>query len=183
MSDEAPKRNRSLWLVSLLLLLSAAALWGSSRLVWVASARDAGVRGIVLDQRTGAEEASAVVPLALLALAGVAAMIATGGWPRRVFGAVLAVAGLAACWTAVNGVRFGGFPDGAPVAEIYAGRALALAGGILMVAAGLAGFKGAGRMPRLGARYSAPGAKRTVRDPDTELWESLSDGEDPTASR
>ena len=81
------------------------------------------------------------------------------------------------------GVRFGGYAAGLPVAEMLIGRGLAVLAGILVIVGGLAGIKGASRMPRLGARYSAPGAKRTARDPDTELWEALTDGEDPTAGR
>lgn len=162
------------------LLLGAAALWGSSRLVWTATLRDAGVRGMVLDKQTGAEHSGALVPLAVLALAGVAGMIATGGWPRRILGVLLALAGAAACWTAVSGFAFGGYPDGAPVAAIYSGRGLALLGGILMILGGLLATRRAGTMPRLGAKYAAPGKRKTVRDPDTELWEALSEGEDPT---
>src|SRR4051794_40195117 len=90
--------RRPLWIIAAALLLGAAALWGSSRLVWSATSHDAGVRGVVLDLQTGAEHSGALVPLAVLALAGVAGMVATGGWPRRVLGVVLALAGLAACW-------------------------------------------------------------------------------------
>jgi hypothetical protein len=165
------------------LLLGALALWGSSRLVWFAQLRDAGVRGMVLDTQTGAQQSGALVPLAVLAVAGVAGMVATGGWPRRVLGVVVAVAGLAACWVALNGVRFSGFPDAAPVWQIFTGRALALLGGILVILGGLIGTKRAAAMPRLGARYAAPSVKKTARDPDTELWEALSEGEDPTTDR
>lgn len=164
----------------MLLLLGAAALWGSSRLIWSAQPRDAGVRGTILDTQTGAQHSGALIPLALLAVAGVAGAVATGGWPRRVLGVVLAIAGLWACWIAVDGVSFGGFPAGAPVWQIYLGRVLALVGGILVVLGGLVSSRRAGVMPRLGARYSAPSAKKTVRDSDTELWEALDEGEDPT---
>ncbi|WP_158888860.1 Trp biosynthesis-associated membrane protein [Amycolatopsis anabasis] len=170
-------------MVSVALLLGSAALWGASRMTWTAANRDAGVRGLVLETKTGAEQASALVPLAILALAGVAGMVATGGWPRRVLGVLLALAGVAACWVAVDGLRWSGYPDGAPSAEIVTAHILAAAGGILVILGGLAGTRGAGRMPRLGARYAAPGAKRVAPDPDTELWEALSDGEDPTAGR
>ncbi len=162
------------------LLLGAAALWGSSRLVWSAQLRDAGVRGTILETQTGAQHSGALVPLAFLAVAGVAGAIATGGWPRRVLGGVLAVAGLWACWIAVDGVSFGGFPAGAPIWQIYLGRGLALLAGILVLLGGLISTRRAGAMPRLGARYSAPSVRKAARDPDTELWEALSEGEDPT---
>jgi hypothetical protein len=177
-ADPAPKRP--LWIVSVALLLGSGALWGASRMTWSAGFRDAGVRGMVLETKTGADQAVALVPLAVLALAGVAGMVATGGWPRRILGVVLAVSGVAACWVAFAGQRWTGFPDGVPSGEIFTGHAIAVAGGILVILGGLLGIKGAGRMPRLGARYSAPGAKRAAPDPDTEMWEALSEGEDPT---
>ncbi|SFB37071.1 trp region conserved hypothetical membrane protein [Amycolatopsis marina] len=183
MSDPVQPDKRPLWIVVAALLLGAAALWGSSRLIWFAEERDGGVRGIVLDTATGAQRAGALVPIAVLAVAGVAGMVATGGWPRRVLGVLLGLAGVAACWLAVDGLRTSGYPDGAPVGEILAGRGLAAAGGILVVLGGLLGVRKAARMPRLGARYSAPQREPVARDPDTELWQALSDGEDPTSGR
>ncbi|TNC23934.1 Trp biosynthesis-associated membrane protein [Amycolatopsis alkalitolerans] len=174
--------KRPLWIVAATLLLGAAALWGGSRLVWSAQQRDGGVRGMLLETQTGAQHSGALVPLAVLAVAGVAGAVATGGWPRRVLGVVLAVAGLWACWIAVDGVSFSGFPPGAPVWQMFLGRALTLLAGILVLLGGLIATKRAGAMPRLGARYAAPSVKKTARDPDTELWEALSEGEDPTDS-
>ncbi|GAA4548662.1 Trp biosynthesis-associated membrane protein [Amycolatopsis samaneae] len=165
------------------LLLGAAALWGASRLVWFAEFRDGGVRGTILHTETGEQRAVSLVPLAILALAGVAGVVATGGWARRALGVLLVLAGAAGVWAAVDGVRFGGFADGLPVSQMLIGRGLAALGGILVAVGGLAAIKGAGSAVRLGARYSAPGAKRKARDPDTELWEALSEGEDPTANR
>jgi hypothetical protein len=174
--------RRPLWIVVAVLLAGAAALWGGSRLAWFAEVRDAGVRGLVLQTETGAERSTALVPIAVLALAAVAGMVATGGWARRVLSAVLVVAGIAACWATVTAAPFGGYPDNAPAGEMLAGRGLGLLGGILLVVGGVLGARLAGRMPRLGARYSAPGArKRTAKDPDTELWDALSEGDDPTA--
>lgn len=172
--------KRPLWTVTALLLLGAAALWGSSRLVWSARPRDAGVRGIVLDTQTGAAFSGALIPLAVLALAGVAGMIATGGWARRLLGVVLMIAGSAACWVAVDGTSWSGYAPGAPVGQIFAGRGSAALAGILVVAGGLLGVRHASAMPRLGVRYSAPSVKKTGRDADTELWEALSEGDDPT---
>jgi hypothetical protein len=152
-------------------------------LTWFAEFQDAGVRGVVLYSENGAQRAGVLVPLALLALAGVAGMVATGGWPRRILAVVLMLGGVAACWVGIDGLRFSGYADGLPVVQMLLGRGLAVLGGILVVVGGLSAVKGAGRMPRLGARYSTPGAQRAARDPDVELWEALSDGEDPTAPR
>lgn len=172
-----------MWTVTVALLIGAALLWGSSRLVWTAQSRNAGVRGIVLDTQTGAQVTGALIPLAVLALAGVAGMVATGGWARRVLAVVLMMAGAATCWVSVDGVRWHGYPTGAPVVQIFTGRGLALLAGIIVLAAGLVAVKHARVMPRLGARYSAPSVKKSARDVDAELWEALSEGEDPTTDR
>jgi hypothetical protein len=165
------------------LLLGALALWGASRLTWSAEFRDGGVRGTLLHRETGEQRAPALVPLALLALAGVAGVVATGGWARRALGVVLALAGAAAVWSGVAGVRFGGYAAGLPVTEMFLGRGLAVLGGILAAAGGLAAVKGAGRAARLGAKYAAPATRKKARDPDSDLWEALSEGEDPTDVR
>lgn len=178
----APAR-RPLWMIVVALLLGALALWGASRLTWYAEFRDGGVRGTVLYRETGEQRATALVPLALLALAGVAGVVATGGWARRVLGVVLALAGVAAVWAGVAGVRFTGYADGLPVTQMLLGRGLAVLGGILVAAGGLAAVKGAARAARLGARYAAPATRKKARDPDAELWEALSEGEDPTDVR
>ncbi len=184
MSEPAAKPSRRpLWMIVTALLLGALALWGASRLTWFAEFRDGGVRGTVLYRETGEQQATALVPLALLALAGVAGVIATGGWARRVLGVVLALAGVAAVWTGIDGVRFGGYADGLPVSQMLIGRGLAALGGILVAAGGLAAVKGAGAAARLGTKYAAPATRKKTRDPDAELWEALSEGEDPTDAR
>ncbi|SEC22627.1 Tryptophan-associated transmembrane protein (Trp_oprn_chp) [Amycolatopsis tolypomycina] len=179
----APAAKRPLWMMVVALLLGALALWGASRLTWFAEFRDGGVRGTVLYRETGEQRASALVPLALLALAGVAGLVATGGWARRVLGVVLALAGVAAVWLGVAGVRFSGYADGLPVTEMLLGRGLVVLGGILVATGGLAAVKGASRATRLGAKYAAPATRKKVRDPDAQLWDALSEGEDPTDVR
>ena len=162
--SEPPKSTtparRPLWMIVAALLLGALALWAASRLTWFAEFRDGGVRGTVLYRESGEQRATALVPLALLALAGVAAV-----------------------WAGVAGVRFGGYADGLPVTQMLLGRGLAVLGGILVAAGGLAAVKGAGGTARLGARYAAPATRKKARDPDAELWEALSEGEDPTDVR
>ncbi len=174
------KAKRPLWTIILALLLGALALWGASRMVWFAEFRDEGVRGTVLYTEPGEQRATALVPLALLALAGVAGAVATGGWLRRALGIVLVLAGAAGVWNGVDGIKFGGFAPGLPGTEIVLGHLIAVLGGILVALGGLAAIKWAGAARKLGARYAAPGAKAARKDPDTELWEALSEGDDPT---
>jgi hypothetical protein len=111
----------------------------------------------------GGDAEQPLTGLALLALAGVAGAVASGAVVRRVIGGLLVLAGVA-----------GIVLRGAPLTE----APLALAGCVLLAAAGvLLGWRGH-TMPRLGSRYAAPGSRRT--DPDLAAWQALDAGRDPT---
>ncbi|WP_436500757.1 Trp biosynthesis-associated membrane protein [Actinokineospora sp. HUAS TT18] len=144
----ADPAKRPLWTICGLLPLAALALWGAARLDW------------------GAVPAlPALVPLALLDLAAVAAVLALGPVPRRLVGLMVAGLGVMAVVLSV----------GTP---FLWGRALAVTGGALMVAAGILLLLRGHRLPRLGAKYAAPGA---AADSEPDLWRALSEGDDPTA--
>jgi hypothetical protein len=152
--------RRPLWIVTVLLLAASAALWGSSRLKWSAL--------------TGSEQVSALIPVALICLAGIAGVLATSGWSRRIVGVLLALTGFAACWLAVNGA----FADG----QALLPRVLALLAGAAVVVAAVMLVRSGHRMPRLGARYQTPGAAKDAKEPsqEKEMWRALERGEDPT---
>lgn len=177
-------------MVVLALLLAAAALWLSSSVTWIAAT------GPEEKGNTGGELVSALLPLAGLALAAVAAVLATSGWLRRVVGVLIGLAGLWAAWLTVAPVHpvhhgLDVLPDDIRAAilradtevtgQVVLGRGLVgLAAVLLLCAAALLVWRGQ-RMPKLGAKYQAPGAERPPPDPDRELWEKLDRGEDPTA--
>ncbi|MGH3450045.1 MAG: Trp biosynthesis-associated membrane protein [Haloechinothrix sp.] len=170
--ERAVPGRRPLWMVVVSLLLGAAAVWGSSRLTWTRTVSDAGVRGMVEVTETGAQRVPALLPLALLALAGIAGMVATGGWARRALSVLVALAGVAVCVAGVGGLIEG--PEPRP------GHGLALLGGLLVIAGGVVGIGAARTMPRLGARYENPQSSRPPTDVDDDLWKALSEGDDPT---
>ncbi|MGW4112311.1 Trp biosynthesis-associated membrane protein [Actinosynnema sp. NPDC004786] len=159
MSEPADARpgRRPLWIVVALLLLAAVALWGASALTWDASA-----------DRSGGEVVPALTPLALLCLAAIAAAVALGGWVRRVLGVVVLLAGVAA---AFQGVDADGPVTGRGL--VFAGAALAVAAGVVLVVRGRV-------MPRLGGGYQTPGAAKRTADPEREMWNALERGDDPT---
>jgi uncharacterized membrane protein (TIGR02234 family) len=189
---------RRLTVTLLALALAALGLWVSTRLVWLRMTYQSPLRGAVTTQATGADVRPELAAVALLAVAAVAALVATGGWPRRVLGVVLLVAGAWAAWAAWQSVSmFGGSsvgwfayapPTPAPSADavpagpptLTAAPLLALGAALVLVAAGVVVVCWAGAMPRLGGRYSAPGAAARTRDRDTEWWEAMDAGEDPT---
>ncbi|MBV8932552.1 MAG: Trp biosynthesis-associated membrane protein, partial [Kutzneria sp.] len=125
---------------------------------------------------------AALVPLAVVSLSLVAAVVATGGWPRRLVGVVVAMVGCGAMVASVDGVGelLGGRPEGYPVATVVAGHVLAAAAGLLLLTAGVALAASGHRMPRLGARYRTPASATAAVDPDQRLWRSLDAGRDPT---
>jgi hypothetical protein len=147
-----PVARRPLWIVTVLLLVAAGLLWGASRLPW------------------GVAVPAAPVPLALLALAAIAGVLATSGWARPVVGVLVALAGVAAGWTAFDG----GFTHG------VGARALALVGALVLLGAGLVLVRSGHRMPKLGGSYRTPAAAKGNEPPDKELWRALSEGKDPT---
>jgi hypothetical protein len=175
---------RLLWTTVLVLLVAAVALWLSSKLTWTWSRHLTPLRGNVVDSADGADAQPALVPLAVLALAAIAALLAIGGWWRRVVGVLIGLAGLATGWTATSDLSgvFGAHPTGYPQWQVFGGHVLALLAGLLMVLAAVLVVRGAGTMPRLGASYENPSTAKRRRDPDTELWQALSEGRDPTAT-
>ncbi|RKN51306.1 Trp biosynthesis-associated membrane protein [Micromonospora endolithica] len=128
--------------------------------------------------------------LALVALAGGGAVLATRGRLRRALGVLITLLGL----TVAGGGGYGlvaGF-DG-EVSRQW--PALCLVGGVLAVAGGLLTARRGHRWPAMGARYERP-ARRTAgaaqRPGDgaaagpvvgrgtTQAWDALDRGEDPT---
>lgn len=145
----------------------------------------------------GSSLAPSVQALAVAALAGAAAVLATRGIARRIAGLVLLACGLGA---AAAAVRAGSSPD-AEVADLAgdvlgAGAAtgtdqqvaawpwVAAAGAAVVAAAGLAVLVRGGAWPSMGSRYDAPSAGRPAAaartDTPLEQWKALDRGEDPT---
>lgn len=198
MADPSRSQRRALGTSIVALLGAALALWASARLVWSSASVEGGLRGAVVTSRTGGELAPALGPFALLALAAVAAAVATGGAARRALGAVLALAGAALAWLGISAAAAA--PDavaapGAPTVQIYGGRLLVLVAAAAVVTAGALLAARGHRMPRLGARYQVPAARDEAATAaggapgpggappagTRELWDSLDAGTDPTA--
>ena len=154
---------------------------------------------------TGAQHAPWLVGLALVALAGAGALLATRGLARRLLGVLLAVAGAGVAVGAVaaraglDTGRAGGAGTFWPVA--------CSAGGALIVAAGLAAAWHGRSWPIMGSRYERAGAPAVPAEPggrsgplpaagpesgeaadqrtdspvDTRaVWDALDRGDDPT---
>jgi len=139
------------------------------------------------DVRTGADLAPWVIGLALVALAGAGALLATRGLVRRLLGGLLAVAGLGIVAGAIAGRA--GAAVGSAGASATGWAAVCVLGGLLIVLGGLAAARSGHRWPAMGARYERRGAapaspagdERDQRVDTRDAWDALDRGDDPTA--
>jgi uncharacterized membrane protein (TIGR02234 family) len=188
------------------LALSAFGLWLATRLVWLRTSYQSPLRGALSVQSTGAEVRPELAAVALVAVAAAAAVVATSGWPRRLVGGLVAAAGAWAVWmcwrwpaiapapgSGGSGAGAEGAASSAPhppadavvvgLPERTAAPLLGVAAGLVLLAAAIGLVCWANSMPRLGSRYAAPGTARRVPDRDSQWWNALDAGEDPTLSR
>lgn len=210
-------RARAEYALALLLdLLGAAVALLVSTRVWqtVVTPRPRPLADDVLDL-TGRTVDAAPTAFALVALAGVVAVLATAGWVRRAVGVVLLAAGLVLVWRSVGAgsalgagrarelvqSRHSGVGVDAstvPAVTVHAAwPVLSVVAGVLVALAGLLVVLRGHRWVGLSARYGSPaggaapdGAPRAVRDDvdestrqaraNTELWNALDRGHDPT---
>lgn len=138
------------------------------------------------ETHTGADSAPWVIGLALVALAGAGALLATRGLVRRVLGGLLAVAGLGVAAGAIAGragLDVGVAGSGAAVWPVAC-----VLGGLLIVLGGLWAARSGHEWPAMGARYERGAVAAPVTDPEVNqrvdtraAWDALDRGDDPTA--
>ncbi|AGZ40348.1 hypothetical protein AFR_10295 [Actinoplanes friuliensis DSM 7358] len=133
--------------------------------------------------RTGADLEPWVIGLALVALAGAGALLATRGIVRRVLGGLLALAGLGVAAGAIAGRA--GLDTGSAGAGGVIWPVLCVLGGLLIVLGGLSAVRYGHEWPAMGARYerrvSADQVEVDQRVDTRAVWEALDRGDDPTA--
>ena len=201
---EPPGRRRAV-LLAVLVVLGAAATVSASALTWWTQAHRDALAGDISTRVTGSQLDPLLVPVAVLALAGFGAAVASGGLLRRLIGVVLFAGGVAAAVSAVNGwlsapaslqadlnrpAEYSG-----PAALHLPGPLLAIGGGLFVAAGGLLLLAGSGARRVLGTRYDAPTGRRragtapvgtAATDPATDAeaavgwWKALDSGQDPT---
>lgn len=179
----------------LLLLAAAGLLWAAGAVTWADQRYRTPFSGERTAAVTGGMLRPELVPLALATLAAIAAVLATGGWMRRLVGLLVVLEGALLVWRLFGWMAgpspvppIPGAPPGSePVAQTVSnplGPALMAAGAVALLVTGVLVLVGARRMPAMGAKYSAPAsARRDTRDPDRRLWDALDEGHDPTDPR
>lgn len=186
----------AVWAVTVMLVVAAIALWIASLLVWTWEVKVTAGFGVPHELRGGQAE-PALVGLAVAALAAVAAVLATSGWPRRAVGVLLLAGGAGALVLAWRGLVKPGvawisadqhWADdiGRWLVQARIGIGLAALAGVLLVVSGVLVLVVGHRMPRLGSRYQRvgtagperAGSQRSVQE--RALWDELDAGRDPT---
>ena len=132
-------------------------------------------------ERTGADLEPWLIGLALVALAGTGALLATHGRVRRGLGVLLALTGTGVVVGAIAGRAGLDAGSASPVWPIACGL-----GGVIIIGGGLTAARLGHRWPGMSARYDrrpAPAPRPADAAVDNRAaWDALDRGDDPTAS-
>ncbi len=187
------------------LLLQLAAAGGAlllSSLTWqTVTVRRAGPFPPAVVDLSGRDVDAASTALALVALAGAVAVVATRGRWRRAVGGVVALAGAGLVWRAVSSTSAIGAAraralvearrqtvsvalGARPRIEVHAAwPALSIGCGVAVLAAGVLIAALGGRWQHMSSRYDAsPEPGETEGRAAAAMWSALDRGEDPTSS-
>jgi len=197
--EEPPRRRSAGRGTAALLILVGAALiaFAATRAWWTASYQDTPV-GPYRTSATGSDTVPELIPVALVAIAGWGAALATRGVWRRIIGGLVAVVGalvlvrVAVQWGSPPLDTLGRTPFviGVPVDPVRQPWPMVLAaiGGLLVLLGGILLIAGSGRARALSGRYdrspvAGPAAGPSAADrpvAEDELWKALDAGLDPT---
>ncbi|GII26664.1 Trp biosynthesis-associated membrane protein [Planotetraspora mira] len=208
--DPARTARRALtaWLITCavgagLVLVAAGRAWAT-----VTFRSQAGALGPGKVAVTGTEIVASLTPATLAALAATVAVLATRGLARRAIAVVIGLCGVAVAAASCTGTRSEAIAaaarehatssmmsSGRPVSEslVWAWPLLSIAGGLVLVAAGVVAVVGSARWPGMSSRYDradggsrtgSSGERRSARPRkvtgERALWEALDEGADPT---
>jgi uncharacterized membrane protein (TIGR02234 family) len=159
---------------------------------WVRAATDGGalVNAVRIDL-PGRTLRPGVAALGLLALAAAVAVLATRGAVRALVGAVVAAAGIGIAVLSADvlrdSARAAATTDevrrtaGVGAVDATAWPAIAAVAGGCVALCGIGVLLRGRRWPGMSARYDAPQTRRVrTAEPETEMWEALDRGDDPT---
>ncbi|MBM9466832.1 Trp biosynthesis-associated membrane protein [Nakamurella leprariae] len=161
----ARSRRRPVAVLWLSAVLGAALAASAAGLTWWTQSFDDPLQGRIDIAESGGSVVPALIPIALVALAGLAATLGVRGWLRRGLGVLLAAAGGVLTWLSL--AALGGPAEGltdrlarpaAPVggADVHpVGPLLGAQGGLLIALAAVLVVAGVGAR-RLGSRYERP---------------------------
>ena len=181
----------------LMLVLAAIGLWGASRLTWITLTSFDGLGPPRTTAVSGASWSTALVPFAVLLLAGAVAALAVRGWPLRLLAVLVALVSAGAAYLSIT---LWTTPDVAPraahLADIpvvwlvgcsraYWGAGLALASAVATLGAAVLLMRVAVKGSSRTQKYSRQTQQRAVDDSEATasertIWDALDEGSDPT---
>ena len=177
------------------MLVGSALAWWSASATWVlversllgdsTSSEMTDVQAVGLLAVSGGSVVSIAAAAPIIGFAGVAGVIGSRGWLRRVVGVVVAIAGIALCISAVRFLsamavgspipgRVGGSGDQNVVTVSTVWPVVAMVAGLLLLVGGLLTTAVGHRWPTRGAGYERKSAQ------PRDAWEALDAGLDPT---
>ncbi|RDH76607.1 TIGR02234 family membrane protein [Mycolicibacterium moriokaense] len=184
-----------------LLLVAAGALWVASRMTWVVVSSFDGLGQPETTALNGARWSTALVPLALILLAGVLKSTVGPRWQLRLLALVVGALSAAMAYLAISlwvvpdvAVRAAGLAE-VPVADLvdtqrhYWGAVLTLVAAVLTLAGAVLLMRAPVTAKTDGSKYEAPARRREVARrqataghdmSERTMWEALDDGRDPT---
>lgn len=190
----AARKNRKTVLIVAGVVLGALLLAAGALPTWWTLTWQGAVTAARQSSLTGRQSAPALLPLALAAVAGLAAVAAARGVARRLLGALLMLVGAVSGWAVVSGIGHRpvtALQDAQPQAQQVLsgtrnlfGPVLSMLGAGLVLLAGVAVLAGLFAGRGMGSRFNRhrPAAAATPdRLEDADLWKRLDAGEDPTA--
>lgn len=178
----------------LLLLVSALALWGASRLTWVSVGSFDGLCPPKTVDLDGATWSTALLPLAVLLLAAALAGLAVRGWLLRAVALLLALMSFALGYLGITlivmpdvgprGAELAGFGVATLVSSErhVTGAVVTLIAAVGVLLAAMLLMRAAVSGDRPSAKYAVSGSTGTADGVDSErgMWDALDEGRDPT---
>ncbi|GAB3858717.1 Trp biosynthesis-associated membrane protein [Dactylosporangium cerinum] len=124
------------------------------------------------DYRTGSEMSPWLPALGAVGLAGAGALLATRRKLRTVVGGLLALTGIGIIGAVIETLQHR-IDVGWPILTLVAAATIVAAGAVVI--------RSSDTWPEMGARYERP--ESTPKPGQTQLWDALDRGEDPTADK
>ncbi len=180
-SQPKPKSaRRPQMIAAVLMLATAAAFWGASRLTWATVSAEDGLSPQRAFDVKGADWSPWLTPLALVYLAGIAAVLSVRGWGLRLVALLVAAGGVLAAFPAISLIAGGADSEYAADAGDIPDRyivlytdtqwlpaALVLLGTVCAVAAAVVLLRVA-KGATMSSKYKTPAARR--EELETEIF-------------
>jgi len=172
------------------LLAAGGAAFVFGRRTWVTTTLGDGQGAGAVIETTGSDISPLVPGLAVIVVAAGLAVLASGGWFRRLVGVLVVVASVGGAFATRTSPQ--GAVDAAVAESVAFGQGVevtstshpaswfALVALVVAALLGLLVVRFGAAWPTMGSRYDAPAAQAKAVQDETDLWKALDAGVDPT---